>query len=147
MTRRVITQGRFWPMRWQRSADCHSAAGFHQLDVWVSDPCLKTRDDGRNLRVDNENSAGLCKIKSDTSSLQTDEKHLDISVVHEVFDALLSLLRRHGAIKHDGVEACATQSPFDELEHRRELREDDRLEGLFVAAKFVQIVHKHLDLG
>lgn len=27
----VMTQGRFWPMRWQRSADCHSAAGFHHL--------------------------------------------------------------------------------------------------------------------
>lgn len=29
--RRVMTQGRFCPMRWQRSADCHSAAGFHHL--------------------------------------------------------------------------------------------------------------------
>ena len=27
----VMTQGRFWPMRWHRSALCHSAAGFHQL--------------------------------------------------------------------------------------------------------------------
>lgn len=30
--RRVIEQGRVWPIRWQRSADCHSAAGFHQLN-------------------------------------------------------------------------------------------------------------------
>lgn len=34
--RRVITHGRFWPMRWQRSADCHSAAGFHHLSLLVS---------------------------------------------------------------------------------------------------------------
>ena len=31
MQRRVMTQGRFCPIRWQRSADCHSAAGFHHL--------------------------------------------------------------------------------------------------------------------
>lgn len=31
MQRRVMMQGRVWPMRWQRSADCHSAAGFHHL--------------------------------------------------------------------------------------------------------------------
>lgn len=31
MTRRVMTQGRVCPIRWQRSALCHSAAGFHQL--------------------------------------------------------------------------------------------------------------------
>lgn len=32
MHSRVMVQGRVCPMRWQRSADCHSAAGFHQLD-------------------------------------------------------------------------------------------------------------------
>lgn len=31
MQRRVITHGRRWPIRWHRSADCHSAAGFHHL--------------------------------------------------------------------------------------------------------------------
>lgn len=31
MQRRVMVHGRVWPMRWHRSADCHSAAGFHHL--------------------------------------------------------------------------------------------------------------------
>ena len=31
MTSRVMTQGRVCPIRWQRSALCHSAAWFHQL--------------------------------------------------------------------------------------------------------------------
>ena len=31
MQSRVMVQGLVWPIRWQRSADCHSAAGFHQL--------------------------------------------------------------------------------------------------------------------
>lgn len=31
MQRRVMVQGLVWPIRWQRSADCHSAAGFHHL--------------------------------------------------------------------------------------------------------------------
>jgi hypothetical protein len=31
--RRVMTQGRLWPIRWHRSADCHSAAGFHHLHI------------------------------------------------------------------------------------------------------------------
>jgi hypothetical protein len=33
MHSRVITHGRRWPIRWHRSALCHSAAGFHHLNV------------------------------------------------------------------------------------------------------------------
>lgn len=33
--KRVMTHGRFWPIRWQRSADCHSAAGFHHLELML----------------------------------------------------------------------------------------------------------------
>lgn len=41
--RRVMTQGRRWPIRWQRSADCHSAAGFHQLPCVSALCCSSTR--------------------------------------------------------------------------------------------------------
>ncbi len=65
-----MTQGRFWPMRWQRSADCHSAAGFHHL-VWGGlvmnklgemggRVLLGTGLLGGDLRVDDEDSRGFC---------------------------------------------------------------------------------------
>ena len=51
------------------------------------------------------------------------------------------------SLQHDRVEACTTETPFDELQHGSELTEDDRLESLFLAAEFVEIINKHLNLG
>lgn len=61
--RRVIAQGRLWPMRWHRSADCHSAAGFHHLFcdqlfifnvivwLWTYGSTMKTWDASVRLRA------------------------------------------------------------------------------------------------
>lgn len=64
-----------------------------------------------------------------------------------MLNTLLTLNRRHRSIKHDSVEASTAQAPLDELQHRRKLRENDRLQGLLLRTKLVQVVHQHLDLG
>lgn len=70
MQSRVIEHGRLWPMRWQRSADCHSAAGFHhlsQISAFVSRLRVIST---LNLRVNNEHVRSLGQIKSNTSSFE-----------------------------------------------------------------------------
>ena len=101
----------------------------------------------RHLRINNEHSAGFCQIESNTTSLQRDQKDLYIGVVHEVLDALLSLLRAHGAIEHDSVETGAAEPPFDELQHGGELGKDNGFEGLLLAAELVEVVNEHFDFG
>lgn len=94
MHSRVMTHGRFCPMRWQRSADCHSAAGFHHLfsRLGVRIACRTREGDkwrlrkGEGLRVNDEDSGSLRQVEGDTARLERDEEDLDVGVVHEVLD-------------------------------------------------------------
>lgn len=55
-------------------------------------------------------------------------------------DACLALSRCHRAVEHDGRDACATETPFDELEHSGELGENDGFRGHIFRAELVEIV-------
>lgn len=98
------------------------------------------------LRVDDEDSRSLGQVERDTTRFERDEKDLNVGVVHEVLNRSLALHRAHTAVQHDGLEARAAEAPFHELQHGRELREDDGFVGLLLAAQLVEIVHQHLDL-
>lgn len=62
---------------------------------------------GLNLRIDDEDSRGLSKVESDTTSLQAHKEDLHIGIVHEVFDASLALNRCHASIQHNSIETGA----------------------------------------
>lgn len=145
MQRRVIVQGRDCPMRWHRSADCHSAAGFHHLDTYVSRWYILRFEN--NSRVNNEDVRGLCEVQGDPSSLQRHKEALHLHVLHEVIDGSRALSWSHTAVQHDGSDARATQSPLNELKHSRKLGEDDRLVSGLVGPKLVKFVDEQLDLG
>ncbi len=102
---------------------------------------------GGHLRVNDEDSRSLGQVERDTARFERDEEDLDVGVVHEVLDRPLALHGAHAAVQHDGLEARAAEAPFHELQHGRELREDDGLVGLLLAAQLVEVVHQHLDLG
>lgn len=101
MQRRVILQGRFWPIRWQRSADCHSAAGFHQLchvSAYTGERFERSGGKEIDLRIDDEDSVGFGQIERHTTRFQRDEEHFDIDILHEIVDALLTLTWAHTTV-------------------------------------------------
>lgn len=98
-------------------------------------------------RIDDENSGRLRQVQRHAAGLERNEEDLDVGVVHEIFDRLLALRGRHAAVQHDGVEAGPTEAPLDELQHGRELREDNRLVRSLLAAELPEIVDQHFDLG
>src|ERR1700761_8397637 len=101
--------------------------------------------DCANLRVDNENSTSFSQVKCHTTGLQAHQEDLDVGVIHEVVDASLPLNWRHACVQHDRIEAGMAQSPFNQLQHRRELAEDNALECLFLATQLVQVINEHLN--
>ena len=96
MQRRVMVQGRVWPMRWHRSADCHSAAGFHQLNE-VSQKQHDADAKGHS-RVNNEDTRCLGQVESHASGFEGHQKALHIDIGHKVLDRRLSLRWRHAAV-------------------------------------------------
>jgi hypothetical protein len=53
----------------------------------------------------------------------------------------------HGAVEHDGCDARATETPFDQLQHGGELGEDDGFRRHVLRAQFVEFVDQEFDLG
>ncbi len=100
-----------------------------------------------NLRIDNVDSGGLGEIEGNASCLERHEEDLDIDILHKVIDGALALDGRHAAVQHDRVDTGTTETQFDKLQHRRELGEDDGLEGVPAASELVEIVDKHFNLG
>lgn len=145
MQRRVMVHGRDCPMRWHRSADCHSAAGFHHLNGSLV-RCIQTGI-WHDLRINDENVGSLGEIQGDTTSLERHKETLHLHVLHEVVDGSGTLRWSHTAVEHDGGDACATQSPLDELQHGGELGEDDRLMTGLIRPELVEFVDEQLDLG
>lgn len=62
-------------------------------------------------------------------------------------DGCLALSGCHGSVKHNGRDTSATETPFNQLEHGCELREDNGFAGHVLGAKLIQIVDKGLNLG
>lgn len=100
-----------------------------------------------NLRIHNKDSRCLGQVECHTSRFQGDQEHLNIGILHEMLDGLLALRWRHGSIKHDRVEACMAQAPLHKLEHRGELRENDRLWRMALGSLQIELIQKGLDLG
>jgi hypothetical protein len=143
ITRRVMTQGRACPIRWHRSADCHSAAGFHHLFQSDMHQLFKFG----HLRIDYKDAGCLCEVQRDTACFETNEEDFNLRVLHKVIDAALALDGGHATVEHDGAEARATKTPFHELEHAGELTEHYRLESLLRRSEFVELVNQKFNLG
>lgn len=107
---------------------------------------LRKNRDLENVRINNVNLRRFGQIKGYSSGFKRDQEDADVRILHKVVDRALPLRRRHRAIQHDGVEAGSTQAPFDQLQHGRELREDDALGHPFRAPHVREIHDQHLDL-
>ena len=96
--------------------------------------------------VNDEDLRCFSQVEGHAAGFEGDEEALDVDIGHEVVDGGLALGRGHRAVKHDGCDACAAETPFNKLKHGRELAEDDGFAGHVFGAKFVEVVNQSLDL-
>lgn len=96
--------------------------------------------------VDNEDFGCFGEVECNTAGFEGDEEAFDVYVRHEVVDGGLALGGSHRSVEHDGCDSCAAKTPFNQLQHGGELREDDGFVGHVLGAKLVEVVNKSLDL-
>ena len=58
----------------------------------------------------------------------------------------MALSGGHGAVEHDGCDACATETPFHKLKHGGKLREDDGFGRHVLGSQLVEVMDECFDL-
>lgn len=71
--------------------------------------------------------AGLTH-QSHTTSLQADQEDGDLRVLHEMLNRCVTGLRSHSTFQPADVEPCPLKPESGEIQHRNELRKDERFD-------------------